>query len=281
MTPTNELNPAMNNVRKPNPAFTLIELIVVITVIAVMMAWLLPALAYTKPKAQRLVCSNNLKQIAVSFRTWASANGGSMPQSVPRSQGGDADDVGFRTLSAVQATSRGVSKIFLTMSNELNAPAILFCPAESEISYRQAATTFAGTVVAGSGALPYTNDLNVSYFIGVDATETAPRMLLAGDHNLGGNANPPTTQFLSAPNTGSAFLSLGTNWTVNQGPAWLDSMHAKQGNVAMADASVEWFSRTNLQNALKLSGDKGRSPGSFTLATGAYAGAGCNRIQLP
>ena len=274
-----EFTPVMNNARQRILAFTVIELIVVMAVIAVVMAWLLPALAYTRPKAQRLACSNNLKQIAVAFRTWASANGGQMPQFVPKSQGGDADDVGYRVLSATQSSSRGVAKMFLTMSNELSNPGILFCPAESELTYRRMATTFAGTVV-GSGTVPYTNDLNVSYFIGVDATELMPRMLLAGDHNLGGNGNPPTIPFLAAPTTGSAFWSLGTNFTANQGPAWLDFMHFKQGNVAMADASVEWFGRTNLQNALKSSGDRGRTAGNFTLANGA-AGVGCNRIQLP
>ena len=55
----------------------------------------------------------------------------------------------------------------------------------------------------------------------------------------------------------------------------MDNMHSKQGNVGMADGSVEYFSRSNLQDALKISGDTGRSagPGSFP--------AGANRIQLP
>ncbi len=106
-------------------------------------------------------------------------------------------------------------------------------------------------------------------------------MLLTGDHNLGGNANPPTTAFLAAPSTGTPFVSLGTNFNANQGPAWMDNMHAKLGNVGMADGSVEFFSRSNLQNALKSSGDRGRVPGNFVLATGANSGPGCNRIQLP
>jgi prepilin-type processing-associated H-X9-DG protein len=65
------------------------------------------------------------------------------------------------------------------------------------------------------------------------------------------------------------------------GPAFLANQHNQQGNVAMADGSVEWFSRSRLQDALKKSGDTGRAPGVFLPATGSTMGPGCNRIQLP
>ena len=89
--------------------------------------------------------------------------------------------------------------MFLAASNELSTPKILFCPSEYETTFRQAATSF-GNTVTGSVAsqVPYTNDLNISYFIGVDASETQPQMFLTGDHNLGGNANPPTIAYLAA-----------------------------------------------------------------------------------
>jgi prepilin-type processing-associated H-X9-DG protein len=272
----------MKPTRNRIAAFTLIELVVLLAAIALLAATLLPALAHTRPQAQRITCSNNLKQIGLAFRTWAAANGGYMPMAVSASQGGSSGEVGVRVVANTQSSSRGVCKMFLCMSNELAAPKYLFCPAEYESWYRQAATTFAGVVYPPPYTnVPYTNDLNVSYFVGVDASEASSRMLLAGDHNLGGNANPPTTPFLSAPNTGNAFVSLGTNFVGNQGPAWMDNTHAKLGNVGMADGSVEWFSRSNLQAALKNSGDRGRSSGVFVLATGASGGVGCNRIQLP
>lgn len=172
--------------------------------------------------------------------------------------------------------------MFLVMSNELTTPKVVYCPAEYESSIRQAATSFAGNNVGQPSVIPYTNDLNVSYFIGVDAQETYPRMLLTGDHNLGGNANPPTAAYLAAPSTGTPFIWLGTNFTSNsQGPAWMNNMHAQQGNVGMADGGVEWFNRSWLQNALRSSGDTGRPPGVFVQAMGSGGGTGCNRIQLP
>ncbi|HOX57748.1 MAG TPA: prepilin-type N-terminal cleavage/methylation domain-containing protein [Candidatus Paceibacterota bacterium] len=270
----------MKNMRKENTAFTLVELIVVIAVVAVLAASLLPALARTRPQAQRIACSNNLKQVGLAFRTWAAANGGYMPMQVPGAQGGASGELTIsRTLSASQVTSHGACKIFLCLSNELTTPRFLICPAEYESIYRQAATTFSG--VGAPGTVPYTNDLNVSYLVAADAMETMPRMLLTGDHNLGGNANPPTIPYLAAPNTGISKASLGTNFNANLGPAFMNNMHSKQGNVGLADGSVEWFGRTNLQNALKQSGDTGRAQGLFTLVAGAAAGAGCNRILLP
>jgi prepilin-type N-terminal cleavage/methylation domain-containing protein/prepilin-type processing-associated H-X9-DG protein len=286
----------MRHTRKQTTAFTLTELMVVIAVSAILSAVSLAAVTATGSKAQRLACMNNLKQVGLAFHTWSTAHSGRMPMAVPVLEGGDSEDVGVRVVAATQRVSnpttgaymggsRGVSMMFLCMSNELGAPKVLFCPAEYETSYRQAATTFSGTGDGTANSNPFTNDLNISYFIGVDAQETTPRMLLSGDHNLGGDGNPPSTaycyQWSASLSGGSPYIWTGTNWTADRGPAFMRNQHNQQGNVAMADGSVEWFNRSQLQDALKNSGDTSRSSLGWTMAAGATAGSGCNRIQLP
>ena len=65
--------------RRSGGAFTLLELLIVIGIIALLISLLLPALARTRESARQVLCLNHLKELAAAVTSYANDNAGAFP----------------------------------------------------------------------------------------------------------------------------------------------------------------------------------------------------------
>jgi type II secretory pathway pseudopilin PulG len=222
-------------------AVTLIEVAVIVAILVLLLGMLLPRLARGERTAKRDRCVNNLKNIGLAYRVFSTDHGDKYPMQLSVTNGGSLE---FRE----EVTS--IWRRYFSLSNELGTAKILVCPKDKE---RMEASVFGTNRPFGEGASSlraFNTNRNISYFVGLDADETRPNMLLTGDRWL---TNGPPVLF----RFGQATIgSLGTNQThYSRGAGWHAPLHGAGGQVAQGDGSVQQYTSAGLRDALRNSGD--------------------------
>lgn len=140
-------------------AFTLLELMLVMAIIAILISLLLPALVFARLKTDRIKCVNNLKEIGIGFHLFANDHQGRLPMQISWREGGSLEFV----------RSGNAFKHFQALSNELVYPRLLLCPVDA----RAKAETWSSL-----------HNSNISYFVALDAKLNNSQSLFAGDRNI-------------------------------------------------------------------------------------------------
>jgi hypothetical protein len=109
---------------KPTVGILLIGGIGILAVVTFSIGNRLTEHPHDTPRPQPISCVNNLKQIGISFRTWAIEHDDLYPCNVHTNKGGVLELCSIGT----DGFDQNPTPTFQVMSNELTTPLILLCP---------------------------------------------------------------------------------------------------------------------------------------------------------
>ncbi len=112
--------------RKPRHGFTLVELLVAISIIALLLAILMPSLRMAREQAKSILCANNLRQTGLGFRLYAiDYDGYTVPNGICYSQY-------MPFLIRDNWNQHPVNLGTLYVYNYLKKPQVYYCPSATD-----------------------------------------------------------------------------------------------------------------------------------------------------
>ena len=212
------MRPLMNHpLTGSRRAFTLVELLIVIGIIAVLAGFLLTTYSRSREQANRALCANNLRQLGLALISYAQDNDGKLPG--PADTTADrAEDWFYWRNTAPHNTSKS---IILKYVHQPDATKILRCPSD-DTDTRPSGTT---------QPYRYSYTLNSMWAgkrIQTVQNPSAKLMMVEESEttiNDGAWKVPPIIESLSTRH---------------------DTKMHQQGNVAYGDAHVDWFAKKDV-----------------------------------
>lgn len=124
-------------------AFTIIEVLVVIAILALLMAILLPSLSSARAQARQIVCGSNLRQLGSAMQMYAlDFNGRAMPLAYTSpSIIGTASPIYWWGSSGVSGVDHSKGFISLYLAADLRAESVFECPEQPWGSYKPQGAT--------------------------------------------------------------------------------------------------------------------------------------------
>jgi prepilin-type N-terminal cleavage/methylation domain-containing protein len=210
-------------------AFTLVELLVVIGIIAILMATLLPALQKAKKSAWEISCASNLRQLMTGYLMFANEHQGHLPgghydygpaQPDPEKRDWIFGNLRIGVIDMKMVPQEGT--LFRYVNKDLN---VYRCPALSAMP---------GTRQESNGRFDYANFLS---FTGAKVVKIRPTARYTHSNMV--QESVPTPVIVEEDPARHMNLT-----SVDSGHASIDSLshqHRNGCNYASVDGSVHWF----------------------------------------
>jgi prepilin-type N-terminal cleavage/methylation domain-containing protein len=240
----------MKNIRRKTSAgFTLLELLLVITIIAILAALIFPVLAKAQQRSRQAACTSNLKEISIAFLVFKQDHEDRLPAAVPVNEGGVQEFFFGPGATLLPGWRSNIFRIYQAMSNTLHNPRVVVCPADR---WSRAADSFSEMKPSA-----YWHHPNVSYsaLVSFPGHGEGSRVIWGGDAGEDKRNSEYLKSFAGGPDEKGALFLWG-----NHGYS--------RGNLLFGDGRVEaWGIERNFDGSRGLQGP-------IVLATGPFQNAG-------
>ncbi|MCY2954725.1 MAG: prepilin-type N-terminal cleavage/methylation domain-containing protein [Planctomycetota bacterium] len=217
--------------RRAKRAFTLVELLVVIGIIALLISILLPALSKAKTAAAGAVCASNLRQLGMAISLYATDNKGFVPRPASRGMGWKYDDWVYWRTTADLNKSPIAKYLGVVVPDKPKFPvsekfqSLLRCPADGNAMSREYQYSY--TMNAWFGCSPPTASTAAPKYDGdkhykLSQVKRSSEKMMLGEEKL--------------PNDGRWVVRDTTEQNHDDDMAFL---HGQKGNVLFCDFHVD------------------------------------------